>query len=350
MLFCVTGLYAQSNKELAKQKGQEAVELMDNGQITESITLLKEAMQLDPESNVYPYEIALAHYYLKEYKKAIDILEKLAKRKDVSKNTFQLLGNSYDMEGNPSKAIATYEKGLKKFPNAGNLYLEMGVMQIAKEDYDKALSFFEKGIEADPAYPSNYYWTSKIFIGSSEKLWGMIYGELFMNLERNSKRTQEISKLLFDTYKSQIQFTSDTSISVSFSKISTISLSELADPKNLRLPYGLIVYEPTLLLSIPLEKKIDISALDRIRTRFVQTYFKNDHHKKYPNVLFSFQKQLLEIGHLEAYNHWILMQGDEQGFTEWEQANKDKWNSFVEWFTKNPLQIEDSNKFIRATY
>lgn len=38
------------------------------------------------------------------------------------------------------------------------------------------------------------------------------------------------------------------------------------------------------------------------------------HDKEYPNILFSFQKQVKDAGHIEAYNHWILMKGDEEAF------------------------------------
>ena len=118
----------------------------------------------------------------------------------------------------------------------------------------------------------------------------MIYGEIFMNLERNSERTSEISKLLYDTYKNQIKFTSDTSVTVSFSKQMTINVSNLSDPNNIKLPFG-IIYEPTLLMSIVDEKSIDINSLDRIRRDFVKNYYKLGHNKTHPNILFEYQNK-----------------------------------------------------------
>ena len=153
-----------------------------------------------------------------------------------------------------------------------------------------------------------------------------------MNLERNSSRTQEISEMLFNTYRSQIQFTSDTSLSVSFSKNSSINISDLSDPTKIKLPYGIGVYEPTLMMSMISETNIDLDALDRIRTNFVKLYFDNGHNKTYPNVLFDYHKQINDKGHIEAYNHWILMKGDEDAFSKWCVSNKDQWDSFLSWF------------------
>lgn len=41
---------------------------------------------------------------------------------------------------------------------------------------------------------------------------------------------------------------------------------------------------------------------------------------------------------MEAYNHWILMKGDEDAFGIWMNSNKEKWDNFVKWFTDNGLK------------
>lgn len=332
---------AQTNEQIALEKGKEAIKLMDDGYIDKSIELLEEAQKLDPEKFAYPYEIAYAYYMKEEYKTAIKTLEKTEKYKNINDKLYQLMGNSYDMLENSKEAIKTYEKGLKKFPNSGPLYLELGVMQLHKEELNAALSYFEKGINVAPSFPSNYYWASKLFCDSDEEVWGMIYGELFMNLERNSKRTVEISKLLFDTYKSEIKFANDSSISVSFSKNNVIDIN------NIKIPFGVGIYEPTLLMSLLSVKEINISSLDIIRSNFVDNYYKQGYDKRYPNVLFAYQKKVKDAGHMEAYNYWILMQGDTYEFMNWQLANKDKWDAFTEWFSANPLQLNEENRFTR---
>lgn len=343
-------IYAQSTQqETALKMGREAIRLMDKGQFDESIKLLEEAQQLDPGNINYPYELAYAYYSKKDYQKSRKYLEKILKHKDINPMVYQLLGNSYDHLGKSDKAIATYESGLKLFPDAGNLYLEMGVMQIGKKDYHKALAYYEKGIDVDPSFPSNYYWAAKIYCNSTEEIWGIIYGELFMNMERNSKRTAEISKLLYDTYKSEIHFKSDTSWSVSFSQNITLAIGEDMEPKDIKIPFQL-VYEPILVLSMVQVKTIDIHTLNTIRSAFVDNYFSNENDKTHPNILFSYQKKIKDAGHMEAYNYWLLMKGDEAGFDQWYKANRDKWDRFADWFTDNQLIIDRNHKFHRKQY
>ena len=353
LLFILTAkiCFGQANIEEALFKAQAAIKLEDEqGKYDEAIKLFEEAQKLDPDNINYPYEIAYAYSSKKEPKKASDVLEKLLTHKDVTGRIYQALGNAYDEQGKSVKAIQTYEAGLKKFPNSGELYLEMGNMKTAGKDYNKALEFFEKGIEMDPAFPSNYYWASKIFCNTDEEVWGMIYGEIFLNLERNSKRTAEIGKMLFNVYKSEIKFTSDTSFGVSFSKAATINTADLKDPKKFKLPFGMAVYEMNLSLAVAGEKSIDINSLDRIRTRFLERYFKGDDAKNYPNALFDYQQKVKDAGQLEAYNHWILMKGDEDGFEKWKTENKSKWENFLTWFGKNQMIVYKEHRFYRAQY
>lgn len=341
--------FCQSNKEKALSIAQEAIQLMDNGKIAESIELLEEAQKLDPNKFDYPYELAYAHYLKEDFKGAIKILESIKKHKDVSERLFQLLGNSYDIIKKTDKAFDTYDEGLKTFPNSGMIYLEKGNVYWSKKEYGKALPFYEKGIELDPKFPSNYYRATLIYCSSTEEIWGMIYGEIFMNLERNSKRTAEISKLLYDTYKSEIKFKTDTSMTVSFCQQMNIDVNSISDPKNIKLPFCMI-YEPTLLMSIVFENSVDINSLDKIRSTFIDNYFNNKRDKTHPNILFSYQKKVKDAGHIEAYNHWILMKGDEEGFNKLKYENKVKWDSFVNWFRENGLKVDSYNKFYSGQY
>lgn len=350
VLSCSLYSFGQTKKDQAFEKASEAISLMDNGKVPESIKLLEEAQKLDPDNINYPYELGYAYYILSDYKKSSKYLEGLLKHKDVNDKVYQLLGNCYDNLGKRDKAIETYEDGLKLFPNSGSLYLEMGVVQVALKDYNKAISYFEKGIQVAPQFPSNYYWAAKIYCGSTERVWGMIYGELFMNLERNSKRTEEISKLLFHTYKEGINFTSDTTMSVSFSKSITVSIEDLQNTDKMKLPFGVGIYEPTILFSALSIKSIDLESLNTLRSGFLEIYYSKEFDKSYPNAMFAYQKNVENAGHLEAYNHWILMMGDVDGFEKWQVSNEAKWNAFIQWFGKNGIVINDSNRFYREQY
>ena len=348
LLLLTTGQFAFAQADTAKEKAQmmatQAILFEGQGKIAEAIPLLEGAKKLDSGNINYPYELAVIYYTRKDYAKAQQILEPLLNHKDVSGMIYQVLGNVYDDLGKTDLAVSTYEKGLKLFPKTAELYLEMGIIQLKKKEYNMALQYFEKGIVANPIYASNYYRATKLFCNSSEPVWGVIYGEIFMNLERNSDRTAEISKLLVDTYKNHIRFPRDSSFSVSFS--TTVSI--FAD-KNVK-PFAKACYEPTVMMSMLSEKKVDVNALCRMRKKFIESYIRSGNYQQYPNALFSYQYKVLKAGHMDAYNHWILQEGDKAVYNSWLDNNKDAWDKFLKWYKKNPLLLDDNFKFYRAQY
>lgn len=348
----VSVLFCQTDKESAYQLKNDAIELMDNGSPDEAISLLEKAKKLDPDSYIYDYEMAYAYSIKKDYIKGIESVKKTLKYKDANDACYQMLGNLYDYNGDHVNAIKTYDKGLKKFPDSGRLFLEKGVVTGIQGNLDGALSLFEAGIKAEPTYSSNYYRATQLFCSSDEKVWGMIYGEIFLNLEPGSERSSEISKLLYDTYKSQIKFTSDTSITVSFCKNATIniSISDLKHLEEFKLPFGPLIYEPTLLLSIVGHDSISLSSLDKIRANFVDNYYEKKHNEKYPNVLFDFQRELKALGFFQVYNYWLLSAGEPGIFSAWQEENNDIWARFVDWFNHNGLALDTNNKFTRDQY
>ncbi|SHM11124.1 lipopolysaccharide assembly protein LapB [Chitinophaga sp. CF418] len=364
--FSVSAANAQTtDKEKALAKKNEAIELMDDGKLAESITLLEEARKLDPAEPEIVYEMALARYQQKNFDEAMKLLKDLVKRKQASGRVYAMMGNALDEMGKPEKAIDTYDEGIKKFPEEGNLYLERGVMELRRNDHNAALGFFEKGIQAAPMYPSNYYRAAKIFLDSDQEVWGMIYGEIFMNIERGSKRTEEISKLLYYTYKGEIKFESDTSASVSFAKQNNTILLDANQRKKAQASslanalaeqlmasmgnsFANGAYEMTLVKSIIGEKMINLASLNRIRTKFLDIYTKERRDTSYPVVLFDFQRSVKEAGYLEAYNYWILGQGDEKVFGEWRSEHEQQWDSFMKWFKENRIKVTEANAFVRA--
>lgn len=353
-LLAFSSLSAQTSvKEKARMKGQEAIKLMDDGKYDASIALLEECEQLDPDNLDYPYEKALAYAMKQDYKKSIKILTPLLKKEGVKPTIYQLLGNSYDHNKQSKKAIAIYDEGIERFPDYPNLYFERGVAYTTQKEYNKALNSFEGGIKANPLYPSNYYASASIFATSTEKVWAVMYGEIFMNLERNTARTEAMSKVLYYVYKQSIVREKDN-LMIAFTKGSNIMITDSAitgaDPKKIKLPYASLVFEPGMGIAAIMENTIDLDALDRIRTRFLDYYYEKEFHKNYPNALFAYQKQIQDAGHMEAYNHWLLMKGDEKAFNSWKNENEAKWDSFVEWFKENPIKLTKKNCLLVGKY
>ncbi len=338
LIFISQSAFSRTAKEKAEQKYREGIKLVDNEKYNEGIKKYEEALKLDPDNIIYLYEIGYTYYAEGMFEKAADKFDDLIDRKDSFDQVYTMLGNSYDILGKTEKAMKIYDDGLKKFPKSGSLYLEKANVFNAHKQYLEALKLYEKGIQVEPSYPSNYYRASLLYCNSDQKVWGLIYGEIFINLEPNTKRTETISKLLFDTY--------DKAITIKDTNNYSISLYKSLDEK---VSFG-AMYEGLVLLSVIGEKRIHLNSLNRIRSKFIDLYFDGDRYIRYPNVLFDYQKKVSDAGHLETYNKWILSKGMSDDFEEWKAANKDKWDTFVAWFVQNPLKLDENHLFWNGQY
>ena len=340
---CCLTTTAQTDAEKARAKVGKAIELMDNGSIDESIVILEECEKLDPKNYLYPYEIAFAYVKKKEYDKAIRILKKTLKYDNISSLVYQILGNAYSYSGKEKKAIKTYEKGMEKFPNAGNLHLEKGNVFWFQEKYNEAANNYRKGIQVDPMFASNYYRLALLYLSSSDKLSGLIYAEIFMNLERSSQRTREISKLIYETYKGAITLGEEES-SMDFCEI-VIDAANFEEG-DLTMPLCAIFGRHFVLGMLGM-KKVNSETIAKMRASFIERFFEED-YKKYSNVLFDYQKKLLDEGLLETYTRYILQMGDSKAFNEWAKENERKLDKFTEWYLEkeNYLEVTQKNMFI----
>lgn len=344
MLFIASG-FAQN--EEADKLYQEAIAKMDSeNDFKGAIVLLDKALKLDPKNTDYQYEKAYAWYHLEEFKTAAKLLEKVINAPTAGPVYYQLLANCYNRMDEVEKSAKIYQKGLEKFPDAGLLYSGQGINNYNRKDYDGAITWFEKGIENAPDFPSNYYYAASLYAGSTETVWAVLYGELFSNIERTTNRTEKMSKLLFDVYASSITF-KDSSIAVSFTKNATINISEL---DNFKLPFANSVFEMNYLLSLIGEKEINIATLNRIRTQFIELYYSKDQSKNYPNVLFAFHKSLIDKNYFDCYNYWLFYYGNESEADAWITDNKDRFEAFVKWFADNPLELSKDKRFYRFQY
>ena len=355
LVFITTPLFSQSEADLkkAKELTSQAIKLMDDGKLQQSIDVLKEAQTLDPKNLDIQYEIGLAQYQQGNFSQAIKITKKISKHQDAQPAYFALMGNAYDMDGDRKKAEKAYQKGIKAFPDAGLIYTELGILSYNNKLYSDALMYWETGIDRDPFHASNYYWAAKLFTQTDERIWAILYGEIFLNMKPSGKRADEISKLIFQTYLDAIEVTSDTSATTHFSKRgNTIVISDPDDLIKMSMQGRLLPFEGTVELAFApglmhlMDDDIMIENLDQARQLFIKSWFGEEKElgKGYPNDLFDYQKRLDESGHFKAYNYWLLKAGDPDSFKAYLAAGgKKELDEFFEWDKENQMEITEDN-------
>lgn len=294
----------------AKQLHETARQFMLQGDYNNAILVLNRAVKLDGKSLEIAKDLGLNYYFAGDYNKALEIYKPLLEREDADDQCFQVAGDIYLALENPKECEKVYKKGLKKVPASGALYNAYGELLWAQQDYS-AIKQWEKGIETDPGFSRNYFNASKYYYFTTDKVWSIIYGEIFLNIEPSGTSTPEIKNILFDGYKKLF---------------ADADLTKGNDGKNEFVTAFLQTMNKQTMLAAG---GINTESLVMIRSRFILDWF-NDYGGKFPFRLFDQQRQLLQDGLFDAYNHWIFTASQNlPAYQNWITANAADYNEFT---------------------
>jgi Tfp pilus assembly protein PilF len=306
-------LFISTQAQDAKELQETGRNFMKSGDFANAILVLQKSSAQDPKNVEVQKDLVLAYYYNRDYGNAKVVVEKLIDRDDADVQSFQLSGNVYKALEEIKECEKAYRKGLKKFPNSGALYNELGELLWGKGN-SEAIEQWEKGIEADPNYSGNYYNAARYYFVTTDKVWALIYGEMFVNMESYSTRTAEIKSLLLDAYKKF--FISDAALVKKDSKAKdnefAKAFTEILN-KNAAVVNGGVTPETLVML----------------RSRFILDWFETN-AARFPNRLFDHQRQLLQEGMFDAYNQWLFGAADNLAQYEvWTKTHQEEYDQFT---------------------
>jgi tetratricopeptide (TPR) repeat protein len=311
-LLFVIGLFLSVNACFSQQADslhRVAKQFMRTGDYPNAIIVLSNALKLDPNNLELQKDLTFTYYLQRNYSASVESGRKLIARTDADEQCYQILGMAYKAIDEKKEADKMYKQGIKKFPASGELYNEYGEMLWVEKDAE-AIRFWEKGIEVDPNFSSNYYNASRYYYFTYDKVWSLIYGEMFINLESYSKRTPEIKSLLVDGYK----------------KLFTDLRSTKSQTKN---PFSTAYQTVMIDQAASVNLGVTSESLSVLRSKFILEWFEK-YGDKYPFRLFEYQRQLLKEGMFEAYNEWAF--GAAMGlpaFQSWTAQHADDYNRFI---------------------
>jgi tetratricopeptide (TPR) repeat protein len=341
---------AQNSSAKAQNLYAEGISLMESGKIADADKKFLDAKKTDPDNLSYLYVEAYKLHKKKSYDEAIVKLQQLIKTGKPKSNAYRLLGNCYELKNDVGNAIQAYQSGLKAYPHSAELLMEMGISQMGKKDYKSALDYFEKGIQYEPSFASNYLLAAKLLNQTPEKVWVFIYGEIFMNLERNTDRTIEAGIMLYDAYKTAFTKKSDTA---QYLQITKMWIKEPGRSGTIIKPKFRPSFEQTFTASLSsstIRKDFDLATLYNYRNNFLSDWFNENHQKDFPNPLFNYLKSLKDQGKFEMYNNWLFQEGDPANMAKWYSKNTTKFDEFLNWFGKNQFKLVKADKTTRLQY
>ena len=334
------------NTDRSRSLLDKALQLMEEGKYERAVELLRTAVDLAPDHPQYRYELGYAFFQLNRFEEAIQEVKTVEEHPEATDLYPLLVGQAYEQLGNRQAASEAYQAGIQRFPHSGSLYERRGIVEMGQSNMAAALEYWERGIMVDPLYSPNYLRACRAFAYYEDKIPAFLYGEVFLNLERNSYYAPEIKRMLFRLYRQSIDVEGS---------IASVNLN----PKGLRLGEEggwnefSECYQLSLLAGVmQVRKRGTILSLGKIREQFVEYWFGMGYHQQFPNILFHRHRHLIDLGLFEPYNLWLMYDGNPAEVRAWMEvsSNEAYMHAFEDWFLENPLRVEKGYAFHRFMY
>ena len=313
LIVVASGIHLTSfAQEDSKTLQATARTFMQQGDFNNAVLVLTRALRQDKDNLELQKDLVNSYYYKRDYEKALEGVKTIMDRNDADVVSYQIAGNVYKALEQVKDCERVYKTGLKKFPKSGPLYSEYGELLWSKKDFS-AIELWEKGIQDDPGYAGNYYNAALYYYYTRDKVWTLLYGEIFVNMESLTERAAAMKQLLLDSYKSKLFADPDL-------------LKDLDKNKN-----GFVkAYLQSMNKEAALGNRgITVESLTMIRTRFILEWF-DKYAEKFPFRLFDYQRQLIQEGMFEAYNQWLFGSVENlASYDNWNKTHNAEYTSFA---------------------
>ena len=114
-----------------------------------AITELEKILDAQPENYDAFYDMARVQFELGNYEDAISNLENVLEYKEDNEFIYYYLGQAYEANNEVDKAVSNYLKSTAVNTKFALPYKKLGILFLAREDFEDAIEFFEDYINLD---------------------------------------------------------------------------------------------------------------------------------------------------------------------------------------------------------
>ncbi len=192
ILIVATSSLASAQTDDLKALVREGIILHDSGRYEEALLKYNEALQLNPNSSLVNYEMALTYFTMKKYEEALKFAEiTIAQKDDNELGGIIIKGSALDDMGNVKQSVEFYKKALQRYPNAYlllyNYAVSCGRMNLVAEA-EQALI---RAISNNVGHPGSHLQLAYLKQDQAQRIRAMLGLYFFLMLENKTERARE---------------------------------------------------------------------------------------------------------------------------------------------------------------
>ncbi|HRT14302.1 MAG TPA: tetratricopeptide repeat protein [Bacteroidales bacterium] len=328
LLLLSTFLYSQISVDSLVEVG---IQYHDNGEFVQAIETYKTALEIEPNSPLVNYEIALTYMYSGDYQNAIKHSDKVIKRNDkYLLQAYLVKGSCLDYLGKTKESIKLFKKGIKKFGDDHLLYYNLGYNYYNIKEFDKAEKAFIKAINTKANHASSHLFLGYLMYEKNQRVQSLLSLHFFLLLEPNSERSQNAYNLL----QSQL------SGGVERNQEEPGKIDIFLSPDQLKSEFGTIDMMITILEASKSLEENEGKSDDQMFIENTTSFFKIlGEHKTKENTGFwwdfyvPFFYLIAESEHIDTYCYYIS-QSTKETAVDWLKENEKRVTDFAKWLSE----------------
>ena len=328
LLFFITSyVIAQSEVEGFIREG---IAHHDAGDYTKALESYKKALDLEPNSAMVNYEMALSYFSKGDYENAIkhsDIV--LDQKGEFMLQAYMTKGSALDMQGKTKESIKLFEKAIKKTEEHYLLYFNLSINYVKIGDLKKAEKNIKRAIELNSNHTSSHFLLASIEDQLSNTIQSILALNYFLLLEPNSERSIKAHELLMKQFGGNVSVDKDKPNTINIS-LSPSKDSEFADTELM-----LSILIASKLMDEKEDKTEDEKFIENLKSLFLLLAEKEEKKKKeiWWTLYIPFFAELAESDHFELYCKYITQSGNENS-KKWLKENEAYLTDFINWLKK----------------
>ena len=154
-MFCDADEHSSWDK--ADQMADRAFELYEDGQISQALAKLAEAVEINPNNGAWHFNIALALDSMDNFELAIEAYQKALKLIPDDPETLNCLAIDYTRTGEYDLALATFDQIQEIAPNFEPGYCNRIITYTEMDEHEKAEQMFYLAQQINPDCPICFY-------------------------------------------------------------------------------------------------------------------------------------------------------------------------------------------------